>query len=34
MYGSPTKEKIKEVLKNFQKLKEILKPLIENEIKL
>ena len=34
VYGSPTKEKIKEVLENFQKLKEILKQLLKNEIQL
>lgn len=34
MYGSPTKEKIKEVLESFQKLKEIFKPLLKDEIEL
>lgn len=31
VYGSPTKEKIKEVLESFQKLKEIFKELLKNE---
>lgn len=34
MYGSPAKEKTKKVLENFQKLKEIFKYLLEDEIEL
>lgn len=34
MYGSPKKEKIKEVLENFQKLREIFKELLKDEIEL
>ena len=32
LYGSPTKDKIKRDLENFNKLKEIIKPLVKNEI--
>jgi hypothetical protein len=34
VYGSPTKEKIKEVLENFQKLKEIFNDTLKDEIQL
>lgn len=34
MYGSPVKEKIKQVLDDFQKLKEIFAPLLKDEIQL
>lgn len=34
MYGSPSKDKVVKVVKNFQKLKAIFKSLLENEIEL
>lgn len=34
MYGSPKKDRIKKVLEDFKKLKEIFRPLLKNEIEL